>query len=170
MKAPNTKPAGVSLASAPKSILQVAPFKPAAHTLAQAAAPQAVPSTAPRKPRASRASKPTNPPTVANGELSTPNVSSVANAVEKPLANGVALRLLAPVARDVCVVGTFNDWQIGATPLKSSSGGEWRAELKLAPGRYEYLFVVDGDWTPDPAAGKAVQNPFGGVNSVFLVA
>ncbi|MBI3875935.1 MAG: glycoside hydrolase family 13, partial [Verrucomicrobia bacterium] len=36
----------------------------------------------------------------------------------------------------------------------------------LAPGRYEYLFVVDGRWLSDPGADEAVPNRFGGWNSV----
>ena len=82
----------------------------------------------------------------------------------------IMIKLLAPAARDVCVVGTFNHWQVGATRLDASPSGEWQAELQLAPGRYEYLFVVDGRWTPDPVASEAAENPFGGKNSVLLVA
>jgi len=37
------------------------------------------------------------------------------------------------------------------------------------PGRYEYLFVVDGQWLPDPNAKESVANPFGGRNSVLRV-
>jgi hypothetical protein len=36
-------------------------------------------------------------------------------------------------------------------------------------GRHEYLFVVDGQWLPDPKAKESVQNPFGGRNSVLVV-
>ena len=47
--------------------------------------------------------------------------------------------------------------------------GRWLKELALAPGVYEYLLVADGKWLPDPLAGRAVPNPFGGVNSVLIV-
>ncbi|HWN93960.1 MAG TPA: glycogen-binding domain-containing protein [Methylomirabilota bacterium] len=83
--------------------------------------------------------------------------------------NGFALRLVAPAAQAVSVAGTFNNWQPNATPLKPASGGAWIGELKLAPGRYEYLFVVDGKWLPDPAARECAPNPFGGLNSVVSV-
>jgi 1,4-alpha-glucan branching enzyme len=89
--------------------------------------------------------------------------------VLEPLESGVALKLVAPAAREVCVAGTFNDWKTDATPLKAAVSGEWRGELKLSPGRYEYLFVVDGQWRPDPAANESTPNPFGGVNSVVSV-
>ncbi|MEN9574735.1 MAG: hypothetical protein RL514_2590 [Verrucomicrobiota bacterium] len=81
----------------------------------------------------------------------------------------VALKLRAPAAKAVCVAGSFNGWQVGATPLHPAKGGEWQGELKLSPGRYEYLFVVDGTWLPDPAAHEAAPNPFGGWNSVLSV-
>ena len=54
-------------------------------------------------------------------------------------------------------------------PLVALGNGRWKGDLKLRPGRYEYLFVVDGQWRPDPNARDSVQNPFGGLNSVFLV-
>ncbi len=81
----------------------------------------------------------------------------------------IALKLRAPAAKEVFVAGSFNGWQVGATPLRPAQGGEWQGELKLTPGRYEYLFVVDGAWLPDPAASEAAPNPFGGWNSVLSV-
>ena len=47
--------------------------------------------------------------------------------------------------------------------------GNWAKELALSPGRYEYLFVVDDTWVPDPAATEIVPNPFFGVNAVVIV-
>jgi 1,4-alpha-glucan branching enzyme len=82
--------------------------------------------------------------------------------------DAVPLKLVAPAARQVYVAGSFNNWHAAALPLKAS-GGEWTGELKLAPGRYEYLFVVDGQWLPDPSAPEKVPNPFGGYNSLLSV-
>ncbi len=47
--------------------------------------------------------------------------------------------------------------------------GRWLKELTLAPGTYEYLFVADGAWVPDPAATHTVPNIFGGVNCLLHV-
>jgi 5'-AMP-activated protein kinase regulatory beta subunit len=47
--------------------------------------------------------------------------------------------------------------------------GRWVKELVLPPGRYEYLFVVDGRWQPDPGSAERVANPFGGENGVLVV-
>ena len=74
----------------------------------------------------------------------------------------------APSAKSVALAGSFNNWQPTAA-LKPTRAGDWKGELKLPPGRYEYLFVVDGQWLPDPSAREAVPNPFGGVNSVISI-
>jgi 1,4-alpha-glucan branching enzyme len=75
-----------------------------------------------------------------------------------------------PSATTVCVAGTFNDWHAAAKPLHSSGDGRWLKETVLPPGTYEYRFVVDGHWMPDPRGGESVPNPFGGRNSVLKVA
>jgi len=82
----------------------------------------------------------------------------------------VVLEFVNPAAKRVCVAGSFNNWQPERTPLRLSGNGRWSGDLKVAPGRYEYLFVVDGQWLPDPNARESVQNPFGGKNSVLTVA
>ena len=74
-----------------------------------------------------------------------------------------------PTATTVCVAGCFNHWQPEAKALHPSGGGRWLKETALAPGTYEYCFVVDGKWMPDPLAKDQVPNPFGGTNSVLNV-
>ena len=80
----------------------------------------------------------------------------------------VCLGLYAPDAQEVFVAGSFNGWQLSATPLQKHSDGRWVVELSLAPGRYEYRFFVDGRWMDDPLSGAYVSNPFGGLNCVLL--
>jgi 1,4-alpha-glucan branching enzyme len=75
-----------------------------------------------------------------------------------------------PTAKSVCIAGTFNHWQPEAKTLHSSSTGHWWKETALPPGTYEYCFVVDGQWIPDPLARETVSNPFGGKNSILNVA
>jgi 1,4-alpha-glucan branching enzyme len=74
-----------------------------------------------------------------------------------------------PTAETVSVAGCFNHWQPEAKPLHSSGGGHWLKETVLPPGTYEYCFVVDGRWMPDPSALESVPNPFGGRNSILRV-
>jgi 1,4-alpha-glucan branching enzyme len=81
----------------------------------------------------------------------------------------VALELVKPGAKQVYVAGSFNEWKPERTPLMASGNGRWVGELAIQPGRHEYLFVVDGQWLPDPNARESVQNPFGGRNSVLTV-
>jgi 1,4-alpha-glucan branching enzyme len=83
--------------------------------------------------------------------------------------NYVSLELLKPDAKTVCVAGSFNEWKPEKTPLVPRGDGRWAGELAVKPGRHEYLFVVDGQWLPDPTAKESVENPFGGRNSVLVV-
>ena len=86
-----------------------------------------------------------------------------------PKTNHVSLELVKPDAKTVCVAGSFNEWKPERMPLASLGNGHWAGELAVKPGRHEYLFVVDGQWLPDPNAKESVQNPFGGRNSVLVV-
>ena len=79
------------------------------------------------------------------------------------------IKLVKPEAKSVCVAGSFNEWNPDRTPLTRISDGTWIGELTGISGRHEYLFVVDGQWLPDPNAQESVQNPFGGRNSVLIV-
>ena len=81
----------------------------------------------------------------------------------------VELKLTAPKARSVFVAGNFNGWDAKSNVLNKESGGVWRAFLQLSPGRYEYRFIVDGQWQEDPNAKESAFNPYGGRNSVLVV-
>ena len=92
--------------------------------------------------------------------------------VKKPLvkpASPISLELLKSEAKEVYVAGSFNGWIPAKSPLSNAGNGRWIGNLSIGPGRYEYLFVVDGQWLPDPNAKETVDNPFGGKNSVLLV-
>ncbi len=71
-------------------------------------------------------------------------------------------------ANQVSIAGDFNEWDPSRLLLTRESDGRWAGRVKLAPGEYEYLFVVDGEWQLDPGA-DAVPNPFGTRNSVLRV-
>ena len=88
---------------------------------------------------------------------------------EGPKIGRVSLELVKPEAKKVCVAGSFNDWSPEKAPLILKGNGRWVTDLTLKPGRHEYLFVVDGQWIPDPNARESVQNPFGGRNSILGV-
>ena len=75
----------------------------------------------------------------------------------------------APWAKRVFVAGSFNEWDPKTTPLEERSAGRWETTLSLPPGRYEYKFVVDGQWTHDPTALQNVPDQYGALNSVIEV-
>jgi len=79
--------------------------------------------------------------------------------------------LHAPSASSVALVGDFNDWQRGATPLRpAGAAGVWAVSLPLPPGLHQYAFIVDGTrWTPDPATSTTVTDDFGTTTSVIAV-
>jgi 1,4-alpha-glucan branching enzyme len=88
----------------------------------------------------------------------------------------VTLCCRAPTAQTVFVTGTFNEWHPDATPMIRGDNGEWTVELDISPGRYEFKFVVDGQWCCEPGTDDAnlkcecVSNPFGTMNRVLDVA
>ena len=80
----------------------------------------------------------------------------------------VSFELVRPGAKQVFVAGSFNGWKPERTPLLHTGEGRWVGDLAVGAGRYEYLFVVDGQWVPDPKAKESIENPFGGKNSVLV--
>ncbi len=86
-------------------------------------------------------------------------------------ARPVQFVLVMPSARSVVLVGDFNDWDTGAQPLqRASRDGVWSVTVPLAPGRYRYTFVVDGQrWIADPGAPPVPEDDFGRPNSVITV-
>ena len=47
--------------------------------------------------------------------------------------------------------------------------GVYTTTVKLAPGSYQYKFVIDGTWCADPENVNAVPNDHGTFNSVITV-
>lgn len=56
-------------------------------------------------------------------------------------------------AKEVNLVGTFNNWNLFGTPMVKTSKG-WICKLDLTPGRYLYKFFIDGVWTDHPGTAK----------------
>jgi 1,4-alpha-glucan branching enzyme len=81
----------------------------------------------------------------------------------------VTFKLNAPDAKDVRISGSFNEWSYESTPLKKEANGVWKTLVSLAPGTYEYRFIVDGEWRDDPECPLRVENPFGSQNCVRVV-
>ena len=79
----------------------------------------------------------------------------------------MTFRFNAPNAVDVAIGGSFSNWTL--RPLKRRRDGIWSVTLRLAPGTYEYKFLIDDQWVTDPENPRTAPNPFGGDNSVRIV-
>jgi 1,4-alpha-glucan branching enzyme len=90
--------------------------------------------------------------------------------VKKETRKRVEFKLKAEPGRRVSVTGTFNDWDPEKNPMKDNpDSGHYKATLLLPPGRYEYKFVVNGEWLVDANCPECVANGIGSSNSVLCV-
>ena len=65
---------------------------------------------------------------------------------------------LSPEAKEVFVIGDFNDWHPTAHPMKRMPDGAWRCEIQLNHGHHHYLFLIDGKPVIDPCAQGIARN------------
>jgi 1,4-alpha-glucan branching enzyme len=79
----------------------------------------------------------------------------------------VNFSLLAPEAQNVSLAGDFNDWNVNTHLLQKVSNGTWEVNIDLTPGKYEYRFVVDGEWKNDPDCMSFTPNSFGSENCML---
>ncbi len=70
-------------------------------------------------------------------------------------------------AKEVILMGNFNDWNPKKHPMQKDENGVWNKSVILPPGNYEYKFLVDGHWKEDPQNDQICQNRFGTYNSVI---
>lgn len=82
-----------------------------------------------------------------------------------------SMRADASQVKSIAVVGDFNDWDPTRNLLTDENNdGIWTVTLKLEPGRYEYMFILDGQkWVPDPSAYRYVSDGFGNKNAVLEI-
>ena len=79
---------------------------------------------------------------------------------------------VAPDAREVRVVGDFNNWNWEeGLPMKATKNKkEYRATVELEPGRqYEFRYLLDNErWENDREADDYVPSPFEGVHNCVV--
>ncbi|MFH1797935.1 MAG: isoamylase early set domain-containing protein [Candidatus Omnitrophota bacterium] len=80
----------------------------------------------------------------------------------------VKFKFEANGVKKIMLAGDFNKWNYSATPL-IKTGSLWQKDLSLKPGRYEYKFIVDGNWVTDPKNNNKSWNSFGTENSVLVI-
>jgi chromosome partitioning protein len=90
--------------------------------------------------------------------------------VEASMGKEVAFIIEAPENARVQIAGDFNSWMPESLHLTHSHGRPvWQKAIRLSPGLYQYKYLVDGRWVPDPTNKKAADDFFGGTNSVISV-
>lgn len=86
-----------------------------------------------------------------------------------PKLKEITFSILAPDAKEVYLVGDFNDWEVSRKSLMAPNNGTWKKTVNLMDGMHRYRFVVDGKWTEDPANPEKEVNPFGSMDSLLRV-
>ncbi|MDD2715980.1 MAG: GAF domain-containing protein [Candidatus Wallbacteria bacterium] len=81
----------------------------------------------------------------------------------------IHFRYLAPQAKTVYLIGDFNFWNATMDPMTLSNDGYWIKDMELNKGKYEYKFIVDGNWVVDPESKDNVENSVRGQSSVINV-
>lgn len=71
-------------------------------------------------------------------------------------------------AKKVFLAGDFNGWNPDELAL-TYKGGLWQLDYVLAPGNYQYKFIVDNEWTLDPGNQLSVDDGAGNKNSFVVI-
>jgi hypothetical protein len=89
----------------------------------------------------------------------------------QPDVRSVGFSVRLPEAGSVSLVGDFNEWSEDGIELRDDdSDGLWTVEIRIKPGRYQYMFVVNGkEWIVDEHADAVIDDGFGSLNSIRLV-
>ncbi|MFH1419892.1 MAG: AAA family ATPase [Planctomycetota bacterium] len=87
----------------------------------------------------------------------------------QPMDDGMRFVVRAEGARQVRLAGDFNDWNPDRAPMRAVREDTFEIRLPLAPGRYQYRYVIDGEWRNDPVNHEVEVNPFGDLNSIVEV-
>lgn len=115
---------------------------------------------------------------VAKAQMPTPTAQVPVKAIDIKLDDYYGVRqfdkavkfiTLYPRAKAVQIAGDFNNWQPQQTIMNQAKDGKWELAMELAPGKYRYRMVVDGQWQQDPYNGNVEANPYGEYNSILEV-
>lgn len=82
----------------------------------------------------------------------------------------VTFTVAAEPGSTVGVSGSFNNWDpVGRLMTDKKGDGNFSVTILLAPGVYEYKFIVNNTWSVDPNCSEWIQNSLGTLNSVLRV-
>ena len=96
-------------------------------------------------------------------------VAKIEKTAKKPARRTVTFTLEDAPGRQVFVAGCFTNWEPKHKLTDREGRGVYTARVQLAPGEYQYKFVVDGEWRLDNANPNFVPNNFGTLNSLLKV-
>ena len=72
-------------------------------------------------------------------------------------------------AEKIAVVGSFNDWNINASPLKKFKNGKYKTTIDLEKDNsYEFRYLADGNYINDTEADSYKWNEFAAAENCVL--
>lgn len=86
---------------------------------------------------------------------------------ELPKLTEITFSVFAPDAKEVYVVGDFNDWKLDDNSRMGKDNDIWKKKMNFIRGSYRYRFVVDGIWLEDSNNSNKVLNPYGEMDSLL---
>lgn len=89
---------------------------------------------------------------------------------KKPALKSVTFTVHAEAGQDVRLAGSFTDWETKAKKMAfKKTNGVYSATVKLAPGEYQYKFIIGDKWTTDDQNAEFVPNDKGTFNSKLVI-
>lgn len=81
----------------------------------------------------------------------------------------VTFTIVAEDAKSAAVVGSFNEWNVEATPLKKLKNGSFKGTVDLESGvSHEFRYLVDGEYQNEEEADNLVWNDYAGAENSVL--
>ena len=89
---------------------------------------------------------------------------------KKPALKSVTFTVHAEAGQDVRLAGSFTDWETKAKKMTfKKTNGVYSATVKLAPGEYQYKFIIGDKWATDDQNTEFVPNDKGTFNSKLVI-
>ncbi len=86
-----------------------------------------------------------------------------------PRLTEIMFSVFSPEAKEVFLVGEFNNWQLDDSARMIQNNGTWSKKINLNSGKYRYRFVIDGNWVEDSSNPLKEVNPYGSVDSLIEI-
>jgi 1,4-alpha-glucan branching enzyme len=81
----------------------------------------------------------------------------------------VTFTVPAEEANKVTVVGSFNEWNEKATPLKKLKNGSFKGTVDLESGKsHEFRYLIDGTYVNEQNADGLTWNDYAGAENSVL--